>query len=58
MKLKDPLAGDCKHGIPKKELCEKCWAVSHKQFTRQTERVLKVFEMARNLGRKSTLQFD
>lgn len=58
MKLKDPLEGNCKHGIPKKEYCVKCWDKRMKDSMKINKELLKNLKKAEKLGRKSKLQFD
>jgi len=58
MKLKDPLDGNCKHGIPKKEICPKCWKKRMKDSLKINKELLKNLNKAEKLGRKSKLQFD
>lgn len=58
MKLKDRSAGKCRHGLPKKELCEKCWKRRSQVTIKKMEKFLKDLAKAEKLGRKSKLQFD
>jgi len=58
MKLKDPFEGNCKHGIPKKQACDKCFAKMAKDYSKTTERFLKDLAKAEKKGRNCKLQFD
>jgi hypothetical protein len=61
MKLKDPLEGNCKHGISKKKICEKCWDKMMKESRKKTEKFLKDLDKAVKTtrdSRNSNLIFD
>lgn len=58
MKLEDPLKGKCKHGIPKKDRCDKCWDILINNYRKQTEKILKDLAKAEKRARKCNLQFD
>ena len=58
MKIQDPLEGVCKHKIPKKDHCEKCWDAMVKDSGKKTEAFLKAIDRAEKRRKKSKLMFD
>jgi hypothetical protein len=57
MKIKEP-EGNCKHGILKKEYCEKCWEKMAKENYKKTVKFLIVLDKAHKNAGKSKLMFD